>query len=87
MCLPRLKGLLSWATKRMVAVFSIAVLWGGQFMAQSSTPISNTDLSKETENPVSRQITLPLRYEADFLDGAYKDTKHLKSIRRWCHSG
>jgi hypothetical protein len=30
-------------------------------------------LSKETENPVTRKITLPLRYEADFLDGADKD--------------
>jgi hypothetical protein len=26
-------------------------------------------------NPVTRQITLPLRYEADFFDGADKLTK------------
>jgi hypothetical protein len=32
-------------------------------------------LSKETENPVTRKITVPLRYEADFLDGADKLTK------------
>ena len=33
------------------------------------------DLSKESENPVTRLITLPLRYEAEFLDGATKSTK------------
>ena len=38
-------------------------------------PINNTDFSKETENPVTRQITLPLRYQADFLDGADRLTK------------
>ena len=32
-------------------------------------------MSKEAENPVSRQITLPLRYQADFLDGANQLTK------------
>ena len=74
MWFPRLKGLLSWMKKRVVAVLPIAALWGSQSLAQSGTPISDTDLSKETENPVTRQITLPLRYEADFLDGAYKAT-------------
>ena len=44
-------------------------------MAQSTPPLSDTELSKDTENPVTRQITLPLRYEADFNDGAYKATK------------
>jgi hypothetical protein len=41
-------------------------------LAQSAIPVSDTDtqLSKEIENPVTRRITLPLRYEADFLDGA-----------------
>jgi hypothetical protein len=33
---------------------------------------TDTELSKEIENPVTRRITLPLRYEADFLDGAYR---------------
>ena len=37
--------------------------------------MSDTELSKEIENPVTRRITLPLRYEAEFLDGAYKTTK------------
>ena len=44
-------------------------------MAQEVAPVSDTELSKEIENPVTRRITLPLRYEADFLDGAYKATK------------
>ena len=34
--------------------------------------MSNTELSKETENPVTRLMTLPLRYQADLLDGADK---------------
>jgi hypothetical protein len=61
--------------KRMAAVLGTAILWSGQSLAQSATPISNTDLSKESENPVSRIITLPLRYEADFNDGPYDATK------------
>jgi hypothetical protein len=46
-------------------------------LAQLAAPVSDTDteLSKEIENPVTRRITLPLRYEAEFLDGAYKTTK------------
>jgi hypothetical protein len=39
------------------------------------TPLNNDEVSKEAENPVSRQITLPLRYQADFLDGADQLTK------------
>jgi hypothetical protein len=52
-----------------------AALWSGRSLAQSDTPISNTELSKDTENPVTRRITVPLRYQADFNDGAYKATK------------
>ena len=36
---------------------------------------SNDDLSKEAENPVTLNITLPLRYEANFEDGPYHATK------------
>ena len=59
------------------AALAIAALWSGQSLAQAAAPVSdtNTELSKEIENPVTRRITLPLRYEADFLDGAYKATK------------
>ena len=38
-------------------------------------PDTNADLSKETENPVTRRITVPLRYQADFDDGPYNATK------------
>jgi hypothetical protein len=64
--------------KQMAAVVGVASLWAGQALAQSTPPVSDTDteLSKEIENPVTRRITLPLRYEADILDGAYKATKH-----------
>jgi hypothetical protein len=60
---------------RLVAVLGMAILWSSQSLAQSATPISNTERSKESENPVSRIITLPLRYEAEFNDGAYDATK------------
>jgi hypothetical protein len=39
--------------------------------------VTGNELSKESENPVSRMITLPLRYEADFLDGPYHATKSI----------
>jgi hypothetical protein len=45
------------------------------------TSVSDTELSKEIENPLTRRITLLLRYEADFLDGAYKATTHPFSQR------
>jgi hypothetical protein len=65
-------------TRRLVitAVLASAPCCGGQSLAQPAAPVSDTDteLSKEIENPVTRRITLPLRYEADFLDGAYKAT-------------
>ena len=60
---------------RAAISFVTAALWIAQALAQTPAPISNTDLSKETENPVTRQITLPLRYEGDFQDGAYDATK------------
>ena len=43
-------------------------------VAQHAIP-SNDEASKESENPVTRWIALPLRYEADFYDGPYKLTK------------
>ena len=55
--------------KRVVAALTIAALWTSQSLAQSAPP-SDTELSKEAENPVTRYITLPLRYEADIWDGA-----------------
>jgi hypothetical protein len=61
--------------KHYAAVLPIAFLWVSQALAQVPMPVTNTDFSKETENPVTRQITLPLRYQEDFLDGADKLTK------------
>ena len=63
----------------ILSALSIAILWGGEARAQSPSPVSNTELSKELENPVSRVITLPLRYEAQFDNGA-KVTKHILEI-------
>jgi hypothetical protein len=61
---------------------ALAVLCSGQCLAQSATQASDTTLSKDTENPVTRQITLPLRYEADFNEGAYDATKDMFSINQ-----
>ena len=68
--------------KRIAPLLAIASLWSGQALSQSAASVSETDteLSKEIENPVTRRITLPLGYEADFLDGAYKATKDTFSI-------
>ena len=68
---------MGWPKKnRIVAVLPIAARWGSQCLAQSViAPNSLTDFSKETENPVTRQITLPLQYQADFLYGPYQATK------------
>lgn len=60
---------------RAVAALTIATLWSSQSLAQSGAPLSDTDWSKEAENPLTRHITLPLRYEAEFQDGADKLTK------------
>ena len=49
-------------------------------MAQSAALVSDTKLSKEIENPVTRRVTLPLRYQTDFLDGPYKATKDTLEI-------
>ena len=66
--------------KRVAAALTIAVLWNSLSLAQSGAPVSDTELSKEAENPLTRYITLPLRYEADFLDGATKATKDVFEI-------
>jgi hypothetical protein len=68
--------------ERLAAALPIALLWAGQALAQSAAPLGDTDLSKETENPVSRQSTLPLRYEADFRDGVDKLTKSTFEIEQ-----
>ena len=47
----------------MAGVLAIAAHWHSQSLAQSGALIRNNDLSKESENPVTRLIMLPLRYE------------------------
>jgi hypothetical protein len=66
--------------KRVVAPLTIAALWSSQSLAQSGAPVSDTELSKEAENPVTRYITPPLRYEADIWDGANKTAKDVFDI-------
>jgi hypothetical protein len=63
-----------WAT----GLLAIAASFGGEAAGQTAAPaaISNDSLSKESENPVSLTITLPLRYEADFHDGPYDAAKN-----------
>ena len=68
--------------KRVAAGLATAALWSGGSLAPSAMPLSDTELSKDTENPVTRRITVPLRYEADFNDGAYKATKAMRLTRR-----
>jgi len=42
--------------------------------------LGNTDISKESQNPVSRIATLPLRYKAEFGYGAQKETKDVYEL-------
>jgi hypothetical protein len=65
----------NWVLATLVALGA-----AGQSLGQSSTPLSDTELSKESENPVTRVITLPLRYEAEFNDGPYKAVKDTYEI-------
>ena len=45
-------------------------------LAQSQQALSNTELAKEAQNPVTLHVTVPhFRYEADFNDGPYQATK------------
>jgi hypothetical protein len=68
-------------------LLTVATLWSIQSLAQTASPasdtsLSDTEFSKDSENPVTRQITLPLRYEADFRNGEDKATKHQFQINQ-----
>jgi hypothetical protein len=63
-----------------VATALLAVLWSGQSLAQADQSDTDTDISKDVENPVTQRVTVPSRYEADFNDGAYKATKGIFSL-------
>jgi hypothetical protein len=43
-------------------------------LAQSAAEETNTDYERESENPITRFYTLPLRYKSSFEDGFYKAT-------------
>ena len=64
------------------AVVALTTLWSNQALSRSEAPESDTQISKQIENPVTRRITLPLHYQADFLDGPYKSTKDIFSINQ-----
>jgi hypothetical protein len=49
-------------------------LWGTEASAQPAHEESNADYERESENPVTRFYTLPLRYKASFEDGFYNAT-------------
>jgi hypothetical protein len=71
---------------KLIALISISLLFSTTGLADAQSPAasdspeshleaSNDVLSKESENPVTLTITLPLRYEADFEDGSNYATK------------
>jgi hypothetical protein len=59
---------------------AVGLLSSAAALAQSAPMMDNTELSKESENPVTRMITLPLRYEAGLDNGPYLATKDTFSI-------
>jgi hypothetical protein len=64
----------------MVAVIGAAMPWAEQAVAQPAPALSNTEIAKEAVNPVTLNVTVPLRYEADFNDGPYQATKSTFAI-------
>lgn len=60
---------------RAAAGFIVLAFCGGQALAQSATPLSNTELAKESQNPLTLVATLPLQYEPEFNDTANGTTK------------
>jgi hypothetical protein len=64
-----------FAARLMATLLVLVALGSIATWAQSEGTISDTELSKESENPFARQIVLPLRYEADFAYGPTESTK------------
>ena len=65
----------------LVAVLLIASLCG-RTPARAADALSATEASKEIENPLTRQITLPFRYEAQFNEDAGRSTKHMVELNQ-----
>jgi hypothetical protein len=59
---------------------AVGFLWFGAALAQPGPMMNDNELSKEAQNPVTRTVTLPLRYEAGFDNGPYLATKDTFSI-------
>jgi hypothetical protein len=57
-----------------------AALGPAAAQSTSQASASGDEASKESENPVTRWTTLPLRYEPEFFDGYYKLTKETFEI-------
>jgi hypothetical protein len=72
---PNVRVAIYMGNRTLNVIILIATLWSSGSFAQTSATMGADDLSKESENPVTRLITLPLRYEAEFLDGATKSIK------------
>jgi len=51
-------------------------------IAQSNTSLSNTQLSRETENPVTLLMALPLLHDREVDDGPYHATKSSYEIEQ-----
>ena len=78
-CVSRARSLDRMKPQIVLALASLSI---GRSLAQSTAPESDTEISKQIENPVTRRITLRLRYEADFLDSPCKATKNIFSINQ-----
>jgi len=72
--------------KRLGALVLVIIsVWSGQAVAQSADVSSDAELSKDSMNSVTRHVTVPLRYQAEFQDGPYKPPKaHSNLIRQLC---
>jgi hypothetical protein len=51
-----------------------ASLWHTDAVAQSAAGDTDAEIERETENPLTRNYTLPLRYKSSFEDGFYGGT-------------
>ena len=60
--------------------FVLTVLWSGTLAQVPPSEVDLTELSKESVNPVTRTITLPIRYEADLHDGVEAQTKEVFEV-------
>src|SRR5277367_5592879 len=62
--------------RRIVSLFMplAASLWHADACAQPAPGETNAVLERESENPLTRFYTLPLRYKSSFDDGFYRGT-------------